>query len=171
MTTANNDFVRADKVVIIHYTLRDRRGEVIDTSVGSEEPLAYLHGAGNIVPGLEKALTGKRAGDRFAVSVSPEEGYGPRTNRDQQTVPRESFPADIDLASGMQFVAEGDNGETMPIYIIRVTDTEVLMDTSHPMAGETLHFEVEVLAMRDATSDERSHGHPHGIDGTEHHHH
>ena len=157
-------------VVVLNYTLRSGNGEVIDAST-PEHPLAYLHGADNIVPGLEAALAGKTVGFKDNVVVEPAEGYGEREELPPQAVPRKAFPPNIQIQAGMQFVAQGDDGEPAPIWIAGVDGDNVLVDTQHPLAGETLHFDVEVLAVREATEDEQHHGHPHGPDGHEGHHH
>jgi len=163
MTT--QDTIAADKVVIMHYTLKNDAGDVLDSSAGSD-PLAYLHGADNIVPGLENALTGKSVGDKLNVEVAPAEGYGTR-NAELFSVERTSFPADVDLVKGMQFVAEGANG-LIPLWVDRVEGDQVFVDPNHPLAGETLHFDVEIVDIRAASPDEIEHGHPHGPGG--HHH-
>lgn len=160
--------VAPGKVVSLHYTLRDPDGDVIDSSDGGE-PLAYLHGAGNIVPGLERQLAGKKIGDKLAAVVPPEEGYGVPEGPGPQAVPRASFPDDVELEEGLQFFARGPGGETIPLWVVEVDGDTVLVDGNHPLAGVTLHFDVEVVGLRDATADEQAHGHPHGEGG--HHHH
>jgi FKBP-type peptidyl-prolyl cis-trans isomerase SlyD len=157
-----------DKVVTIHYTLRDDEGDIIDTSVG-DDPLEYLHGHGGIVPGLEAALVGKTPGEKLTVSVKPADGYGEPTGPEPKSVPRDAFPDDVELEAGMQFFAQGPKGEPVPVWVSSVDKETVTIDFNHPLAGQTLHFEVEVVAVRDATSEEIDHGHPHGPDG--HHHH
>jgi FKBP-type peptidyl-prolyl cis-trans isomerase SlyD len=157
-----------DKVVILHYTLRNDAGEVIDSSDG-DEPMAYLHGAHNIVPGLERALSGKSAGFKDKVTVPAKDGYGERVDAPAQSVPRTAFPEHLELEPGMRFTAQGPNNQHVPIWIVEVKADEVLVESQHPLAGATLHFEVEVLQVRDATEEELEHGHPHGPDG--HHHH
>ena len=155
-------------VVSIHYTLRDDDGDVIDSSVDSE-PLDYLHGAGNIVPGLEAAREGKAVGAKFKVTVPPADGYGER-GPDPKPVPRSAFPDDMELEPGTQLFVRGPDGEPFPVWIAGVSDEDVMLDQNHPLAGATLHFEVEVLSVRAATKDELEHGHPHGPDGHGHHH-
>src|SRR6187551_1107118 len=156
-------------VVVLNYTLRSEEGEVIDSST-ADDPMAYLHGADNIVPGLEQALTGKTVGFTGKVRVEPEDGYGEREDLPPQAVPRSAFPADMKLAAGMQFMTEGPNGEHAPIWIDRVEGDQIFVDPQHPLAGKALNFDVEVLAVRAATADEMGHGHPHGPDGHGHHH-
>jgi FKBP-type peptidyl-prolyl cis-trans isomerase SlyD len=155
------------KVVTIHYTLRDDDGDVIDTSDGSE-PLEYLHGAGNIVPGLETAMVGKAVGDKFKVTVSPAEGYG-EVKGEPRPVPRNAFPDDADIEPGSQFFVRGQDGEPFPVWVAGFDGEDVLIDPNHPLAGENLHFEIEVTAIRDASKEEVEHGHPHGP-GDHHHH-
>ncbi|MBS1200482.1 MAG: FKBP-type peptidylprolyl isomerase [Proteobacteria bacterium] len=156
-----------EKVVSIHYTLTDSAGAVLDSSSGSQ-PLAYLHGFGNIIPGLENALEGKATGDKLSVTVEPGEGYGERDEGLVQAVPRSAFKGVKELAPGMQFQAQGPQG-TRLVVVTQVTEDIVTVDANHPLAGQTLHFEVEVSEVRDATSEELEHGHVHGPGG--HHHH
>jgi FKBP-type peptidyl-prolyl cis-trans isomerase SlyD len=160
------DQIANGKVVTLFYRLTGEDGKVLDDS--GEEGMEYLHGADNIVPGLEKAITGHVVGDKLSVVVSPEEGYGKRVGGPQK-VPRDTFPDDLELEVGMQFLADGEDGEELPVWIVGVTTTEVEIDANHPLAGATLKFEVEIRAIRPATSEELAHGHPHGPDG--HHHH
>jgi FKBP-type peptidyl-prolyl cis-trans isomerase SlyD len=157
-------------VVVLNYTLRSSAGEVIDAST-KEEPLAYLHGADNIVPGLEQALAGKSVGYSGKVIVEPADGYGEREDIAPQAVPREAFPGDVELFVGMQLMAEGPDDEHAPIWIAAIDGDKIFVDSQHPLAGETLNFEVEVLAVRKATEEEEHHGHPHGPDGHAGHHH
>lgn len=156
------------KVVIMHYTLKNSAGEVIDSSAGGQ-PLPYLQGANNIVVGLEKALAGASVGDKKDVEVSPAEGYGERQGPGPQAVPRDQFPPGVDLQPGMGFQAQADNGQMMIVYIAKVDETTVWVDGNHPLAGETLYFSVEIVGVREPTSEELAHGHPHGVDGTEGH--
>jgi FKBP-type peptidyl-prolyl cis-trans isomerase SlyD len=158
------------KVVIMHYTLRDPAGEVIDSSQG-DDPLAYLHGGHNIVPGLERELTGKDAGFKGIITVAPHDGYGERLDVPPQTVPRTAFPPQLPLEVGMQFTAQGPNNQVVPIWIVGADDERVLVESQHPLAGVTLQFEVEVLRVREATAEELEHGHPHGLEGHGGHHH
>jgi FKBP-type peptidyl-prolyl cis-trans isomerase SlyD len=146
-------------VVSIHYTLKNDDGDVLDSSSGGE-PLAYLHGAENIVPGLERQLTGRTTGDKFEAVVQPAEGYGERSEIDPQKVPRDAFPDGADLQEGMQVVAQGPSGK-FPLWVVGVGDDHVMLDPNHPLAGVTLHFEIEVQSVRDATEEEISHGHVH----------
>jgi FKBP-type peptidyl-prolyl cis-trans isomerase SlyD len=155
-----------ETVVLFHYTLTNAVGEVIDASP-SGQPLAYLHGAGNIVPGLEQALAGRRAGDRFDVVVAPEQGYGLRHPQLIQVVPRDAFRGVDSIAPGMQFEAQGGHGP-MLVTVTAVDAQNVTVDGNHPLAGVALHFAVEVAEVRAATPEELAHGHVHGAGG--HHH-
>src|SRR5438445_11949503 len=163
---SQTDAVAKGKVVTLQYRLTGEDGKLLDES--DPEGMEYLHGADNIVPGLERKITGRVVGDKLSVVVTPEEGYGTRVGGPQR-VPRDSFPDDVDLEVGMQFLAEGAGGKPMPVWVVGVTPTEVEIDANHPLAGVTLSFEVEILAIRAATADELAHGHPHGPEG--HHHH
>ncbi len=162
-----SDVVAAGKVVGFHYTLRNDSGAVVDSSQGGEA-LSYLHGAGNIVPGLENALTGKKIGDQLKVKVSPSEGYGERFEEGVQQIPRDQFPPGIDIQVGMQFGAEGPDGSPVPVWVIGIAPDTVTIDFNHPMAGQNLNFEVAIASVRDASPEEMQHGHPHGPGG--HHH-
>ncbi|MEX1994228.1 MAG: peptidylprolyl isomerase [Steroidobacteraceae bacterium] len=158
--------IEKNRVVQLHYTLRDDQGTVVDSSSG-REPLTYLHGKGNIIPGLEQALAGKAAGEKFDVIVAPEQGYGLRDDRLVQIVPRSRFGEAAELAPGMQVRASGPQGARL-VMITRVERDFVTIDANHPLAGRTLHFAVEVAEVRKATHDEVTHGHVHGPGG--HHH-
>ncbi|GAB4588931.1 FKBP-type peptidyl-prolyl cis-trans isomerase [Nocardia sp. IFM 10818] len=159
--------IGTDKVVSIDYTLTDDAGEVLDTSAG-EAPLLYLHGADNIVPGLERALDGKTTGDEVSVVVEPEDGYGDYVAELVSVVNRDMFEAIDELEVGMEFEAETPDGEGQIVTVVEVDGDDVTIDGNHPLAGERLHFRVTVVDVRDATSDELAHGHPHGDDDHEH---
>lgn len=152
--------------VAFHYTLTNNAGEVLDSSEGSE-PLLYLHGAGNIIPGLENALTGKKIGDTLKVAVPPEEAYGVIDSKMVQTVSIQMFEG-MDVEVGMQFHADVSYGSGV-ITITAINGNEVTIDGNHPLAGEHLNFDVEIVDVRPATSDEIEHGHIHGA-GCSHHH-
>jgi FKBP-type peptidyl-prolyl cis-trans isomerase SlyD len=158
--------ITTNRVAHIHYTLKDDAGSVIDSSAGGE-PLAYLHGAGNIVPGLEKALEGKEAGAKLSVKVEPAEGYGVRDEALVQQVPRRSFQGVRDIAAGMRFNAQTQQGPAT-VTVTKVQGDMITIDGNHALAGVTLHFEIEVTKVRDATPEELLHGHVHGAGG--HHH-
>jgi FKBP-type peptidyl-prolyl cis-trans isomerase SlyD len=169
MARMNQPILIADgKVVSLHYTLRDDKNEIIESSVGSE-PMLYLHGAQNIVPGLEKALNGQGVGYKANVKVQPAEAYGERVDEPPQSVPRTAFPAHVELEPGMSLLARGPDNQQVPIWIVAVQGDKVLVESQHPLAGVALNFDIEVLAIRDATAEEQAHGHPHGEGG--HHHH
>lgn len=153
-------------VASFHYTLTDDAGRVIDSSSG-HAPLTYLHGAGNIVPGLEKAMIGRSIGDAFNVVVAPEEGYGEPNEMLVQVVPREAFQGVDELAVGMEFQAHTPQGP-MSVSIAKIEGDEITVDGNHPLAGRTLHFAIEVTDVREASLEEVMHGHVHGEGG--HHH-
>jgi FKBP-type peptidyl-prolyl cis-trans isomerase SlyD len=155
----------AGRVVAMHYTLTDDSGEVLDSSAGGE-PLAYLHGHNNIVVGLEKALEGAEAGFKSRVIVAPAEGYGEKNLKAIFEEPRASFSPDMKLEPGMQIQGDGKHGP-VAFTVIALTDTGVMLDGNHPLAGKTLHFDVEVVKVRKATADELAHGHVHT--GHDHH--
>jgi len=152
--------IAKNAVVSIHYTLKDDAGAVLDSSEGGE-PLAYLHGNGNLVPGLEAELDGKAKGAAFAVSVAPQHGYGERDAKLVQRVPKRMFEGQIDV--GMRFHA----GPSV-VTVTQVQGDMVTVDGNHPLAGQNLHFAVEVVEVRAATEEELEHGHVHGAGG--HHH-
>ena len=154
------------KVVTLHYTLTDNEGRLIDKS--DDGTFAYLHGASNIIPGLENALAGKSAGEELNVSVSPEEGYGARDDSMLQQVPKSMFEEDSQIAVGSQFHAQGPNGEMLIVTVMEVHDEHVVVDGNHPLAGVDLNFSVTVVDVRDASAEELEHGHVHGPGG--HHH-
>ena len=147
------------KVVSIHYRLSNDDGQLIQESSGGE-PLSYVHGAGNIIPGLESALSGKTAGDKLNVSVNPEQGYGTRDDALIQELSRDVFEGVEDVQEGMQFQAHSEQG-TQVITVTRVDGERITVDGNHPLAGQTLNFEVEVDSVRDATAEEIAHGHVH----------
>lgn len=161
MKIANNT------VVTIDYELTDEDGNVLDSSEGGN--FAYLHGASNIIPGLESALSGKSMGDQLSVAVSPEDGYGTRDESRLQAVPRDMFPSDTDIQVGMQFHAEGPEGQVLLVTVASINGDEVTVDGNHPLAGVNLNFEVSIMDIRDATAEEIDHGHVHGP-GDAHHH-
>jgi len=147
--------------VSIHYTLKNDAGDVVDASEGAE-PLVYLHGHQNIVPGLENALAGCEVGEAKKVSVSPAEGYGEKNDELIQTVPRAMFTGVDKIELGMEFQVQNSEGQAHFVEVVDVTGEEVVIDGNHGLAGQNLHFEVEVLEVREATKDELEHGHVHG---------
>jgi FKBP-type peptidyl-prolyl cis-trans isomerase SlyD len=156
----------ADRVVLIHYTLKDDKGAVIDSSAGGE-PLAYIQGHGNLVPGLEKALEGKQGGNTIAVSIPPADGYGVRDDGLIQRVPKRALQGSGEIKKGMQFQARTEDGMRL-FTVTAVVGDMVTLDGNHPLADQTLNFDVEVVSVREATGEELEHGHVHGVGG--HHH-
>lgn len=149
------------RVVTIHYTLTNDEGEQLDSSrVEGREPLSYLEGAQNIIGGLETALNEKGAGDQVKVSVNPEEGYGEKNDELVQPVPVSAFEGVESIEPGMQFQAQTPGGPQI-VRVVEVNDETVTIDANHPLAGETLHFDVEVVEAREATDEEQEHGHAH----------
>ncbi len=155
------------KAVHIDYTLKNDEGEVLDSSEG-RQPLAYLHGAGNIIPGLEDALEGKEAGDTLSVTVTPEEGYGERKEDLVITVDPAQFPNPDRVQVGARFQLQTEQGRYMAT-VTGVTSDAVTLDLNHPLAGETLHFEVEVTDVEEASDEEVAHGHLHAGQGPAQH--
>lgn len=157
----------ADKAVVsMHYTLKDDNGAVIDSSEG-REPLLYMQGMGNLIPGLEKQLEGKAQGDKVEATVPPEEAYGVRREELMQQVPKEHFPPDAELQVGMQFHIQMEQGPVMAT-VAEILEEAAVLDMNHPLADKTLYFDVEIVEVREATEEELSHGHAHGAGG--HHH-
>jgi FKBP-type peptidyl-prolyl cis-trans isomerase SlyD len=156
-----------DKVVTFHYHLTDEAGAAIDSS-HEREPLAILFGHGAIIPGLEQALAGHVAGDRFDVAVPPEQAYGLRREDYTQRVPKKYFRDGDHLRPGMSTVLSTQDGHRS-VTVLKVGSSVIDVDLNHPMAGKTLHFAIEIVEVRDATDEERAHGHVHGPGG--HHHH
>lgn len=151
-----------ETVVSIEYTLKDDRGNILDTSVG-QAPMEYLHGASNIIPGLEQAIEGLTAGDFKAVAVPPALGYGEYSEKLIQRVPLDRF-GENKVEIGMRFHAETNLG--MRVLVIRhVDDKEAVLDGNHELAGKTLHFDVKVVSVRAAELSELAHGHPHQSGG------
>ena len=147
-------------VASIHYTLTDPGGQVIDSSQGAE-PLHHLHGAGNIIPGLEQALVGKTVGANLQVTVEPEHGYGEVDTDLIQQVPAAAFEGVEKIEPGMAFEAEDAQGNRRRIVVRSVDGDEVIIDGNHPLAGVQLHFDVEVVGVRSASEEEIAHGHAH----------
>lgn len=150
------------KVAGINYTLRDNDGNVLDSSEG-RDPLYYLHGEGNLIPGMEEGLEGKVEGDKFELKVSPDKGYGERDPELVQEVPRSAFGTQ-DVRPGMQFQA--NHGQV--VTVTQVSSEQVTIDANHPLAGQELNFDVEIVEVRDATPEEIAHGHVHGPEGHNH---
>ncbi|HHM04996.1 MAG TPA: peptidylprolyl isomerase [Gammaproteobacteria bacterium] len=154
------------KVVTLDYTLTGDDGNIIDQS--QDGNFTYLHGAGNIIPGLERALADKAAGDTLQVSVAPEEAYGARNESLTQVVPRSAFATTDDVQVGGRFRAQAPDGQELIVTVVRIEGDQVTLDGNHPLAGEQLNFDVKVLDVRDATQEEIDHGHVHGAGGHPH---
>ena len=154
------------KVVSMHYALKDANGEILDSSEG-QAPLDYLHGYGNIIAGLEKALENKAAGDKLNAVIPPEEGYGIREESLVKTVPLSNFQNPDAVAVGAQFQADTSQGPRLAT-VTQVDDQNVTVDLNHPLADQTLNFDIEVVEIRDATAEELAHGHAHGPEGHGH---
>jgi FKBP-type peptidyl-prolyl cis-trans isomerase SlyD len=153
------------KVVGFSYHLKNSKGTTLDQS---EEPLLYLHGEGNIVPGLERELEGLKDGDSKKVEVSPEDGYGAYDESLVFQVPKAELPPEAELEIGMEFQTDTADGR-MVLFVQEIRENDVVLNGNHPLAGETLHFDVTIRTIRDATAEEKMHGHVHGPGG--HHHH
>ncbi|NVJ65558.1 MAG: peptidylprolyl isomerase [Gammaproteobacteria bacterium] len=158
--------IEKEKVAVIDYTVKTAEGQLVDSSEGTE-PLAFLCGYHNIIPGLESALVGKVAGDQLEVAISPENAYGQYNQELVKEVPLNAFQGVEKVEVGMQFHAESPNGPQL-ITVAKVENDMVTVDGNHPLAGVELHFDVTVKEVRAATSEEIEHGHVHGVGG--HHH-
>ena len=158
--------VAKDKVISIDYTLTDAQGTELDTSRG-RGPFAYIHGTGNIIPGLEAALEGKAPGDQVNAVIPPEKGYGARDEGLVQELARSQFDTEDEIQVGMQFHAMSESGPRV-VTVVGVNADNVTIDGNHPLAGVTLHFDVTVKEIREASGEELNHGHVHGAD--DHHH-
>lgn len=154
MTIAEN------KVATIHYTLKNDKGVLIESSVGGE-PLSYIHGIGNLIPGLESVLTGKKSGDKVSVTVAPADAYGEIDENLVEEVPRAEFEDEADLEVGKEFQYDDEDGNIYHVRISKIVDDTVTVDGNHPLAGMTLNFDVEVVNVREASSEELDHGHVH----------
>lgn len=154
-------------VVGISYTLKNMSGEILDQATDAE-PMVYLHGEGQIVPGLEKELEGLAIGANKNVTVSPEQGYGEVNPELKIVVKRSQFPQEMEIKQGMQFETRSPDGHRLVFLVEGVEGESISINGNHPLAGVTLCFDVKVVSMREATADEMAHGHAHGPDG--HHH-
>ena len=161
--------VEENKIVVFHYTVSEG-GEKVESSQDRGEPLAFLVGKGALIPGLEKALMGREAGEKFAVDVAPSEAYGERREDFTQRVPKKYF-RDLDhLKPGMLEVLSVSGGGQRQVTVLKVGSSVVDVDLNHPLAGKTLTFDVEIIDVRDATEEEVAHGHAHGVHGHGHNH-
>jgi len=152
------DTIQSNAYVVLAYTLRDEEGEVLDSSsvdlVPDGEPIEYVHGYGMLVPGLEAALVGLKKGEAKKVVVSPEEGFGDRDDELLLEVDKSDFPKPDKVKVGDEFIAESPDGDEVPMRVVEVKDDSVVVDANHPLAGMTLHYEVEVQEVRAATDEE-----------------
>ena len=153
-------------VVQFNYELKDQNGEVLETS-SSEEPVAYLHGSNNIMPGLSAAMEGKVKGDKFSTTLAAKDAYGERKDDAEQRIPVKHLIGGSRWKKGMVAAVETDNGQRQ-VTIIKMGKFMVTVDTNHPLAGKVLTFDIEVIDVRPATDEEVAHGHAHGAGG--HHH-
>jgi FKBP-type peptidyl-prolyl cis-trans isomerase SlyD len=160
--------IAKDKVVSIDYKLTGPQGQVLDSSEG-RGPLTYMQGKGNIIPGLERQLEGKSAGDQVNVTVPAAEAYGERDERLVQSVPKSAFGEVQNIQPGMQFRANAPGGQSTVVTVTNVAPDQVTVDANHPLAGVPLTFDVKVVGVRDATTEEMQHGHTHGSDGQRSH--
>lgn len=160
--------VEDKKVVSFHYTLTDDNGETLDSTRKRGEPMQYLHGANNIIPGLEKAMAGRAAGDSFQITVPPTEAYGERNDANVQRVALKKLGLNAkQLQPGMILNLQTSKGPAQ-VTVLKVGRFNVDVDANHPLAGQALNFDVEILEVREASDDERSHGHVHGPGGHQH---
>lgn len=148
------------KAVILNYIVKDESGEVIDSS-DVDGPINYIHGTEDLIPGLETALEGKEEGDKLTVMVPQSEAYGPHDERLVDAVPLANFEGVSDISPGMSFQTEMEDGSPMLVRVISVENGLVEVDGNHPLAGKDLNFDVEVVTVRDASSEELEHGHVH----------
>lgn len=170
MDTENKPFVVEDNVVVtMNYSL-SIDGEVVDSSEGEDnDPIIFLQGAGQIISGLEKSIYGLKIGDKKSVTVDPKDGYGEVDPESIVEVPKDEFPEDFPLELGVEITVNADDedeegDEEMEATIVAVNDTTVTLDFNHPLAGKTLNFDVHIIDIREATTEEIEHGHVHGDD-------
>jgi len=156
-----------DKVVLMHYTLKNDAGDVIDSSDGAD-PLPFLQGHGNIIAGLESALEGSKVGDKLDVSIEPEEGYGLRMKDAIQEIPSSALQGVDEVKVGMQLQSQDKDGNAFLVTVTKIEDDKITVDGNHPLAGQTLHFSVSIESIRKAEAEELSHGHVHA-DGQHNH--
>ena len=158
--------VEKNKVVSINYTLKSDKGELLDTSEG-KSPLPYIHGTGQLIPGLEKELEGKEPGTDLTVVIPPAEAYGEYSEEQVFVVGKEGFQGEEELVVGLQVQLDTGNGQAIGV-VTKIEDENVTLDLNHPLAGATLHFEVKIVDVRDASKEELDHGHSHGEGGHQH---
>jgi len=153
--------VEKNRVVSIEYILTSSSGEVLDRS-DDGKTLDYLHGGGNVIPGLEQELEGKKAGDSLSVSVKPELGYGLYDDGLVMNMSRDKFETEEELREGMEFAGQTEDGEYHIFRVVSVKGGKIKVDGNHPLAGQKLHFDVTIKDVREATDEELAHGHVHG---------
>ena len=152
--------IKKDAVVEMHYTLKNDAGEVVDSSKG-QDPMPFIQGRGNIIPGLEKALEGMKVGDTCDVSVKPEDAYGVHHAEGIQEIPKEALQGIENLEIGMELQSQDEQGNPFIVRIEEIKDDVVIINANHPLSGQTLHFNVSIESVREATADELEHGHVH----------
>ncbi|MEZ5003077.1 MAG: peptidylprolyl isomerase [Chitinophagales bacterium] len=160
--------IAKNKVGFIHYELKNEKGEILDSSAG-REPLGYIQGIGNLIPGLEKELEGKKTGDKLSVVIAPEDAYGTFNPNAVHVVPKSGFQGEgnEELQEGMRVQVDSNQGVQIAM-VTKIEGENVTLDLNHPLAGVTLYFSVEIMGVRDAEAVELEHGHVHGPGG--HHH-
>jgi FKBP-type peptidyl-prolyl cis-trans isomerase SlyD len=155
-----------NKVAVLNFTLKNKDGEIIDET--NDGTFTYLHGARNLISGLENALENKQAGDKISVVIEPKDAYGEHDQEKVERVPLDMFPPEVEIREGMQFDSESADGEPIVVTVIEIDPGEVVVDGNHPMTGVELHFDVELVEVREATAQELEHGHVHGPHGHDH---
>jgi FKBP-type peptidyl-prolyl cis-trans isomerase SlyD len=155
-----------DKVAILNYTLKDKDSNIMDQS--DDATFSYIHGSKMLIPALENALEGKQAGDKVNLVIEPENAYGERDENRVQRVPRKMFPPEQELEVGMPFSSATPEGKAVNVVITAIEEHEVVIDGNHPLAGMALHFDIELIEVRDASEEELAHGHVHGPGGHQH---
>jgi FKBP-type peptidyl-prolyl cis-trans isomerase SlyD len=158
--------VQTNSVVSLEYNLKDDNNTILDTTKDGEV-FEYIHGLGMIIPGLEQALDGKTKGDSFSISIEPKDAYGEKNPEAVQPIPKEHFSNVGEVSPGMQFELHSEHGNQV-VTVTEVSENDVTVDANHPFAGMTLHFDVEVVGVREATSEELDHGHIHGSNQHDH---
>ncbi|WP_394203663.1 peptidylprolyl isomerase [Shewanella waksmanii] len=158
--------IQDNKVVQFIYTLKDEQGEVLETNEGLD-PIAYLHGNDNMMPGVEDALTGREEGDEFSVTLAPETTYGIRNENAEQRVPIKHLQGEKKWKPGMRAIVNTEQGQRQ-VTVLKVGKFMATIDINHPLAGRELTFDLKVIGVRDATDEEIAHGHAHGVGGHQH---
>ena len=152
--------IKKDAVVEMHYTLKNDAGEIIDTSKG-KEPMPFIQGHGHIIPGLETALEGLKIGETCDVSIEPEDAYGVHHEEAIQEIPKEALQGIDKIEVGMELQSQDEQGNPFIVHVEKINEETVTINANHPLAGETLHFNVSIENVREATKDELEHGHVH----------